>query len=62
MEQIPRKANEEADYLARTASEDPKEGLYRLVPILELNKPSCEEEEQVQATTTVENIEQEDES
>ena len=62
MEQIPREANEEADYLARMASEDPKEGLYRLAPILELNRPSYEEGEQVQATATVRNIKQEEES
>ena len=58
VKQIPRKSNEEADYLVRMAFGDPEEGLYRLAPILELNRPSYEEE-QMQATKTVGNIEQE---
>ena len=59
VEQIQREANEEADYQARMASENSEEGLFHLAPILELNKPSYEDEDQIQATTTIENIEQE---
>ena len=58
VEQIPKEANEEADYLARIASRDPEEGLFRLEPILELNNSSYEEEEQMRAIAIVSNIEQ----
>ena len=52
VEQIPREENEKVDYLARMASADSKEGLFRISLIPELSKPSYEENEQVQETAT----------
>ena len=40
VEQIPREANEEVDYLARIASTYSKGSLFFILPILELSQPS----------------------
>ena len=62
MEQIPREANKVADYLAKIVFVDLEKGLFYLAPILELKKPSYEDEDQVYVVKTVENIEQEEEN
>ena len=62
VEQIPREANKEANYLARMAFADSEEGLFRISPILELSQPSYEEEEQIQTIAIVSNIEKKEES
>ena len=52
IKQVPREANEEADYLARVASTIPEKDPYRLVLINELDQPSYEILKHMQATAT----------